>query len=182
MATPRTVSHALLVLALTCSLSLAAPAVDPRSATTNTNAPSRGSGSKLLYRDAVAVVDNMHEFLSTLSEFEEVKAGEGAREEEMIRYGIPARSKKENVGFQMPGWRRRRRRSTVEEDLVSAAFFGRLDDQADVMVNAIHKFLDDLHKVRQFYEGKSVYRESRNYHLGESRGLAPGDGQVQSQE
>ncbi|XP_022108291.1 uncharacterized protein LOC110988779 [Acanthaster planci] len=183
MATPRRLLCLLFPLALACSVALAAPAVDPRSATTNTNAaPARGSGSKLLYRDAVEVVDSMHEFLSTLSEFEEVKAGEGAREKEMIRYGIPARSKKEKVGFQMPGWRKRRRRSTVEEDLVSAAYFGQLDEQANVMVKAIHTFLDDLQKVRQFYEGKGVYRESRKYHLGDSRGLTQADGAVQSQE
>ena len=144
----RTVLCPLLIAAVACTLAWAAPAADPRSLTNSKfSAPTRGSGSKLLYRDAVQVVDRMHQFLTTLSEFEEVKAGEGAREEEMIRYGIPTRAKKENVGFQMPGWRRRRRRSTVEEDLVSAAYFGRLDERAEDMVKAIHTFLDDLQKV-----------------------------------
>ena len=138
--------YALLLSLVACTLSLAAPAAESR-LSTNTNAPTRGSGSKLLYRDAVDVVEKMHGFLTTLTEFEEVKAGEGEREEEMIRYGIPIRTKKENVGFQMPSWRRRRRRSTVEEDLVSAAYFDRLDEQADDMVKVINTFMDDLQKV-----------------------------------
>ncbi|XP_033637618.1 uncharacterized protein LOC117298456 [Asterias rubens] len=177
----RTVLYALLLSLVACAFSLAAPAAESR-LSTNTNSPRKGSGSKLLYGDAVDVVEKMHGFLSTLTKFEEVKAGEGAREDEMIRYGIPARTKKENVGFQMPGWRRRRRRSTVEDDLVSAAYFDRLDDQADAMVNSINKLMDDLQKVRQYYEGKNAYRESRQFHLPGSRDLSPADNQLPSQE
>ena len=84
MASSRTVLHVVIALSLACGLSWAAPAGDPR-ASTNSNAASkqRGSGSKLLYADGVDVVDSMHAFLATLSELEEVQAGEGAREEEV---------------------------------------------------------------------------------------------------
>ncbi|XP_071479100.1 uncharacterized protein [Diadema antillarum] len=101
-----------------------------------------------LYRDAVRVRDNIKEFLSILADFDQLQANEADRELEIRQYGV----KRGNTGFKVNGWKRKRR-STMESDIIAAAFTNKLDHKAADMVHTIYTFLDDLQIARQYYEG-----------------------------
>ena len=113
------------------------------SATSVTTTP-----GQVLYRDALEVVDNIQDFLVVIREFEKVKLEEGDRELQIESYSLQ-RNKKDG-GFKTSSWRRKRR-STMEDDLISAAYLGSLDTKAEEMVSSIQTFLNDLKKVCLLY-------------------------------
>ncbi len=104
----------------------------------------KGTPGQLLFKDAIQVVDHIQDFLATISEFEKMQFEESGREWEIQSYGVH-RDKKDG-GFKTQSWRRKRR-STMEEDILSAAFLESLDNKATVMLSSIQTFTDDLQKV-----------------------------------
>lgn len=108
----------------------------------------KGTPGQLLYKDAIQVVDKIQDFLATINEFEKMHLEESGREVKIQKYGVE-RSKKDG-GFKTQSWRRKRR-STMEEEILSAAFLESLDNKASDMLSSMQVFMDDLQKVCHTY-------------------------------
>ena len=121
-----------------------------------------------LYQDAVRVVDTMKEFLTALSDFEEIQVGEAQREDEIRQHGV---KRGKSGGFRVNGWKRKRR-SLMESDILAAAFTNKLDHKAADMVRKIYTFLDDLQSVSIsiIYLGKNGEKIYHNHFAKMLRG------------
>lgn len=119
---------------------------------------------KDLLEDASDVFETIRVFMTTLGQLDRIRMHEGKRENDIRRYGV----KRADNGFQITGWRKKR--STMESDLFTSMFTGRLDHMAKETLKAIYTFVDGMEKARNYYENREAQLEIPNSYQSDTSG------------